>query len=389
MSPDQITRTTHRSWFQRIGSAVTGVLFGLALVALSIALLGWNEARSIARMRGLSEGAGAVATAPLARIDPTNEGRLIHVSGPLRVEGRRTDQISGVSADGVSLQRAVEFYQWSETRSSETRTRLGGGEETVTTYNYARSWSPTPEDSTRFQIPQGHENLAPPLDDARISAEEGRIGAYRADRRLLDTFSPSIPVAVTAADAQRLSTALSRPVRVEVDALYVGADPARPAVGDMRIRYTVAPVGPVSVVAAQRAGALAPFTTRNGSEIYLATPGTVTAEALFQQARDGNQLLSWGLRIGGVVGLMIGFGLILAPLPTLADVLPPLGAVVRFGTGTLAGIGGLTIGLGVIALAWFAVRPVFSLLSLAPIGLVVGAVLWLRRPRPKGVPAGG
>lgn len=380
MSPDRITQTTQRSWFQRIGSAFTGVLVGLVMAAVGVVVLGWNEGRSIAQMRGLSEGARMVVSAPLATIDPANEGRLIHLSGLLRVEGRRTDPLSGVSAEGVSLKRSIELYQWSETRKSETRTRLGGGEETVTTYTYARGWSSTPEDSTQFHTPQGHENPAPLVEDTLVSAEEGQVGAYRVDRRLLNAFQPSVPVLVSEEDARALSTALSRPVRVETDALYVGMDPARPAVGDIRIRYTAAPAGSVSVVAAQSGGALAPFTARSGAEIFLVTPGMATAQEMLQQARDGNQVLTWVLRLGGVVALIVGFGLILAPLPTLADVLPPLGAVVRFGTGTLAAIGGVAVGMIVIAVAWFAVRPVFSLLSLAGIGLVVATVLWVRRP---------
>ncbi|MDZ4111548.1 MAG: TMEM43 family protein [Brevundimonas sp.] len=380
MSPDRITQTTQRSWFQRLGSALTGVLVGLVMAAVGVVVLSWNEGRSIAQMRGLSEGARMVVSAPLATIDPANEGRLIHLSGLLRVEGRRTDPLSGVSAEGVSLKRSIELYQWSETRRSETRTKLGGGEETVTTYTYARGWSSTAEDSTRFHTPQGHENPAPLLDDTLVSAEEGQVGAYRVDRRLLNAFQPSIPVLVTQEDARALSMALSRPVRVETDALYVGMDPARPAVGDIRIRYTAAPAGSVSVVAAQSGGALAPFTARSGAEIFLVTPGMATAQEMLQQAREGNQVLTWVLRLGGVVGLIVGFGLILAPLPTLADVLPPLGAVARFGTGTLAAIGGVAVGVVVIAVAWFAVRPVFSLLSLAGIGLIVAAVLWVRRP---------
>lgn len=380
MSSDRITRTTQRSWFQRLGSAFTGVLVGLVMAAVSVAVLGWNEARSIAQMRGLSEAARMVVAAPLAGIDPANEGRLIHLSGLLRVEGRRIDPLSGVSTEGVSLKRSIELYQWSETRSSETRTKLGGGEETVTTYSYARGWSSTPENSTQFHTPQGHENPAPLLEHTIVSADEGQVGAYRVDRRLLDAFRPSIPVGVSQENARNLSTALSRPVRLETDALYVGLDPARPAVGDLRIRYTAAPVGSVSVVAAQSGGALAPFTTPSGAEIFLVNLGMATAQEMLQQASDGNQVLAWVLRLGGVVGLIVSFGLIFAPLPTLADVLPPLGAVVRFGTGTLAAIVGVVIGVLVIALAWLAVRPVFSILSLVGIGMVVAAVIWVRRP---------
>lgn len=211
------------------------------------------------------------------------------------------------------------------------------------------------------------------------------MGSYRADRRLLDNIEPTRPVVVTAEQARQLSAALSRPVRVEGDALYVGADPLHPAIGDMRIRYTVAPTGPVSVVAAQRGDGLAVFTTRNGSEIYLAAQGTVPAQDMFRQARDGNQALSWILRVGGVVGLIIGLGLILAPISTLVDVLPPLGAVARFGTGLLAGVGGLAIGMVVIAVSWFVVRPVFAGLSLALVAAIVAGVIWLRRRKPNAL----
>lgn len=388
MSSDHVSETTRRSWFQRVGAAFTGVLAGLVIVVLGIGLLAWNEGRSIARIRGLGEGGRAVVTAPLTRIDPANEGRLIHLSGPLVVEGRREDPASGVSVGGVSLRRTVEYYQWTETSRSETRTRPGGGEETVTTYDYQREWSGTPRDSSQFHTPAGHTNLTPPIETALVSAEEGRVGAYRADRRLLDTVPPTVPVTVTEADARRLSATLSRPVRVESGALYVGANPASPAVGDMRVRYVAAPAGVVSVVAAQTSGALAPFVTRNGSEIYLTAEGTVGADEMFRQAKDGNQVLSWILRAAGIIGLMVGLGRILGPLSTLADVLPPVGAVVRFGTGALAGIGGLGIGLVVIAVSWFVVRPVFAVVSLAVIGGAVAGVIWLRARsrRPAAVP---
>lgn len=382
MPLDTVSETTHRSWLQRLGAAFTGVLAGLVIVGLGIGLLAWNEGRAIGRARGLSEGGRGVIVAPLARIDPANEGRLIHLSGPLRVEGRREDPISGVAADGVSLRRDVEYYQWVETSRSETRTRLGGGEETVTIYDYRKDWSATPVASADFHTPAGHENLTPPLEGALVSAQEGRLGAYRVDHRLLDTVAPTVPVAVTEADARRLSVALSRPVRVENDALYVGANSAAPAVGDMRIRYVAAPAAVVSVVAAQRSGGLEPFLTRNGEEIYLTAAGAMTADDMFRQARDGNRMLSWVLRVVGIAALILGLGLILGPLSTLADVLPPVGSLVRFGTGALAFVGGLSIGVVVIAVSWFLVRPMFAACSLVVLGAVVGGLIWFRNRRP-------
>jgi hypothetical protein len=59
--------------------------------------------------------------------------------------------------------------------------------------------------------------------------------------------------------------------------------------------------------------------------------------------------------------MFLGFALILRPLVILADVLPFFGSLVSFGTGLLAFIGGLFLWALATAIAWFAVRPLWSL----------------------------
>jgi hypothetical protein len=150
------TETTQQSWFQRLGSALTGILIGLILLPVSGFLLFWNEGRAVQTARSLSEGAGLIQSITPERFDAALEGLLVHVAGDIRVSRTPRDaELEVVPPDGtLRLIRTVEMYQWQEQTSSETRTRLGGGQETVTTYNYRRVWQVGRIDSSRFRQPR-------------------------------------------------------------------------------------------------------------------------------------------------------------------------------------------------------------------------------------------
>ncbi len=143
MSEDSFTETTTKSWGSRIGESIKGVLFGLVLVVGSCIFLFWNEGRAVQTQRSLTEGASLVVPADPSRVDPANDGKLVHLSGDLKPGAPLTDPDFTVSATALRLARTVEMYQWKEESKSETRKNTGGSEETVTTYEYVRTWSET------------------------------------------------------------------------------------------------------------------------------------------------------------------------------------------------------------------------------------------------------
>jgi len=146
-----VTVTTNQSWFSRIGGAFAGVIIGLILIPLCIWALSWNEGRAVQTERSLKEGAGAVVSVPSTAVSPANEGKLIHTTGTVVIADPLVDPEFGVTAAGVRLNRNAEMYQWVESSKSETRTKLGGGQETVTTYSYAKEWKSEAVDSSQFQ----------------------------------------------------------------------------------------------------------------------------------------------------------------------------------------------------------------------------------------------
>jgi len=141
MSQDRFKEVTRQSWFSRIGGAVMGVLVGLVLFVLAFPLLFWNEGRAVTTYKTLQEGGNIVVSVAADKVDPSNAGRLIHLTGLADTQATLTDPVFGVSAKALKLRRTVEMYQWKENSSSETTKKLGGGTETVTEYWYSREWS--------------------------------------------------------------------------------------------------------------------------------------------------------------------------------------------------------------------------------------------------------
>ena len=61
------------------------------------------------------------------------------------------DGTFGVSVNAIMLNRNVEVYQWVEEQKSEKVKKLGGSEETITTYTYKKEWKPNLIDSKQFK----------------------------------------------------------------------------------------------------------------------------------------------------------------------------------------------------------------------------------------------
>ncbi len=387
MSQDNVTVTTNTSWFARIGNAIKGVLVGVVAVLISIVLLSWNEGRSIQSIRSNNEGARIVVPVGADRIDPANEGKLVHLTAPAAASGARTDSQLGVTADGLLLARSVEYFQWVEKTSTETRTKLGGGEETVTTYSYATEWSSMPVDSSSFNQPQGHQNPAAAVEAAEFTAETATLGAFTLDQAVLNQLSADTPLTISAEQAAGISRALSRPATVQDNSVYVGSNAAAPQVGDMKITYRVVPQNTtLSVIGAQTQNTLRPFPTKAGSNLLMVRKGTASAQEMFQAAKAANQTLTWILRGVGVLAAIIGFSMILGPLGVLGDVVPFIGSLIRMGTGLISGVLGIALSLIVIAVSWIVFRPLVGIILLVIAGAILGGIFFLRKKKAASTP---
>lgn len=374
------TETTRTSWLARLKNALIGVLIGTVLVAAAIWALFWNEGRSIKAYRALTEGAGLVISVSADEIAPSNEGKLVHISGTVTPDGIPADPEFGISADGaVAIRREVEMYQWVEKSESRSETKLGGSEETVTTYTYTKEWKSGREDSGDFRQPEGHENPDLPVGNQSFAVDSAKVGAFAVAGENVAGLGKETDLRLTEEDADRARQVLAGTIQLDRAGFYVGSNPSQPQVGDLRIRYSREDLSEASFAAAQSGGWLKPFTASNGREIFLSASGKVTAAEMFDAAQAENTMIMWLIRIGGLIALFVGFSLFFSILGVIADVVPIAGSLVRFGTGMIALVLTVLVGPLVIAIGWFAYRPLLSLGLLLVGGLVAFAVVWLRR----------
>ena len=374
------TETTRTSWLARLKNALIGVVIGTVLVAAAIWALVWNEGRSIKAYRALTEGAGLVISVSADEIAPSNEGKLVHISGTVTPDGIPADPEFGISADGaVAIRREVEMYQWVEKSESRSETKLGGSEETVTTYTYTKEWKSGREDSGDFRQPEGHENPDLPVGNQSFAVDSAKVGAFAVAGENVAGLGKETDLRLTEEDADRARQVLSGTIQLDRAGFYVGSNPSQPQVGDLRIRYSREDLSEASFAAAQSGGWLKPFTASNGREIFLSASGKVTAAEMFDAAQAENTMIMWLIRIGGLIALFVGFSLFFSILGVIADVVPIAGSLVHFGTGMIALVLTVLVGPLVIAIGWFAYRPLLSLGLLLVGGLVAFAVVWLRR----------
>ena len=363
MCGDSITEVTSQSWGGRITESIKGVLFGLLLFVISFPLLFWNEGRAVRRYRDLKEGRGNVAAVDPAAVNNATDGKLVHLSGQAKTDEVLKDDGFGIAINAVRLRRKVQMYQWEEEQEKKTEKKLGGGTRTVTTYRYHKTWSDRAIDHSGFHKPEDHENPGEmPVENQTQNAKLVEIGAYRLSPELIRQVSNFEAVPATAETAEKLSTGYKDKVRLSGSMYYLGADSSNPQIGDCKISFDAARPAVVSVIAGQKGDSFTGWTTSSGRTLeQRLMMGSKSAGEMFTQMEKENRILTWILRLVGVVLMFVGITLIFRPLVVVADVVPFIGSLIGGGVALFAGLVSLALTLLTIALGWVAYRPLVGI----------------------------
>jgi len=377
---DRFTDVTQTGFFSRLLSSFVGLLVGPILVIGAIILLSWNEGRAVHAIVGLGEAAGSVVEAAPDSVSPANDGKLVHVIGTATAAAPIKDDTLGTSFSGqTAVFRTAEMYQWREHEESSTENQLGGGQKTVTTYTYSEEWSDHAIDSSLFKHPDGHQNPQMTITSQRFVAGDAKLGAYTLDDATVALLQP----------ANALTPDVPAGWSSSGGALYNG-DTATPKIGETRVSYKSIPAGTtLSVMAQQSAGGFASFVTPNGYQIHMASIGNQPASVMIAEEKKSESMLTWILRGAGALMIFIGICAFLGPIATFGAVIPFLGAIMRGAIAGIAFVITVPLTLVVIAVAWFAFRPVMSggILLVAALSLY-GLGRWHRSRHPQAVAKG-
>ena len=368
-----VTETTTIGWGSRLGSSVKGILAGLVMFIAGFPLLFWNEGRAVTDTKTNKEGAASVVEASAGEVDPSQEGKLVHVIGEATTKDVLSDGEYGVSATAIRLTREVEMYQWVEHAETHDEKKLGGKIERTTTYTYSKQWLGHAVNSDGFKEQQGHVN--PParreLGTTQQYAKNVTIGV----RSLNDSQIRKI------GNSERLLVKY-QPVTTNEFFEISGTVP-EPRVGDIRVTYSAVKPHVVTVVAAQLGSTFMDYTAKSTKkQISHVMDGSIDAEGVFAAAERGNTILTWFLRLAGFLLMFFGVKSVLNPLVVLGDVVPFIGTVVNIGTSVVAFVVAAPCALVTIAVAWLFYRPVVSCILLAAAGAIVFLV-WKKRSAAK------
>ncbi len=380
------TKTTSVSIFGRMKNAIVAVFIGILMIPGSIILMGWNEYRSVQTVRSLNDGLKMVhAEVDISKKNSDLDGTLIHFTETAKTDEELADADFGIRETAIRLERKIEMYQWKQHKESKSRTKVGGRKTTETTYTYQKVWESKIFDSSKYEK-SDYRNPAPRYPAKHWTAGNVTTGAYQLSDSIISKIKKGEAIRLNQEIIDALPSDLKSKCVLDGDAIYYSENspnPAEPKIGDLKIRFEVTGPQEISVVTAVNGDTFKKYKTKNGIMLELVQLGEVSADEMFQIAKDENTAQTWGLRFIGFVLAALGISLILGPLAVMMDVIPFLGSLARGGIFVVSVFGAVIISSFTIALSWIAVRPLIGIpMLLIGIGGIVGLVMWRKKSSP-------
>jgi hypothetical protein len=392
----QVRTTT--GYGKRLSDSAKGIVTGFALFIGATVLLFWNEGNFIKTKRSIRETEGkTVIVNDVSTVEPSLNGKVIHASAFANTEEVLTDGIFGVAENAVALKRDVLYYQYKEKEHTEKRDKVGGGEETITTYTYDKEWVSSPINSHHFKDPgyQRANFTATEVEARSVYAKEVSFGGYQLPPFIISSIKGNDPVTVNISEdeikrwngmvaenmeLQGKLTEASNMVHINGNTVYFGKSPAAAAIGDVKVTITKVIPATISVIAKVHNTTFEDYIAKNGKTFSRVDMGMVSAEKMFADAHSENSTLAWVLRLLGIILAIAGLKQMFSILPTLFKVLPFLGNIVGAGVGLVCTVLGGVWGILIIGISWLFYRPLIGIPLLA---IAVAGIWYLNKASKK------
>jgi Transmembrane protein 43 len=383
-----VTETTTRSWGQKIGDSIKGVLFGILLFIAAFVVLWTNEGR-IDISEVIANNAVSISAVD---VDTENERELVSVTGTLNSAEKLGDPTFLNPGDYIKLNRSVEMWAWVERSESDTTTDVGGKETTTTTYYYETEWTSAPADSSGFKE-NTPEHTNPPM---KYSAEtfyvnDAKVGVYPVDIKTID-LPGSSPVTL---ESSSLVYGSKTGAKLDGGYIFIPKTPfsyygsssgiGNPKVGDVRISYSALSNNiDVTAFGKLEDGKLVSFTAKKSlksdAKIYHVRSGSL--EDAIESLHSEHTTKGWIFRILGFMMMWFGLGLLFGPISALLSFLPFLGKVSKTIISFVTFFMALVLSITTILVAMIAHSVVALLITivivLAILALIVILILKMR-----------
>jgi ABC-type polysaccharide/polyol phosphate export systems, permease component len=380
---------TKKSNRQRSSNPVKKIGTGIVMFIIGTILLFWNEGDYVKTKSSINEAQSVVVEVDdVSSPDPDLNGKLIYGVSKVQTNDILRDELLGISANAVNIWRLVEYYQLVE----ESTTSSNRGRSRSITYTYKKDWVGSPVNSSGFKDPQyqSANSVIIEIEDEYVAADNVSWGAYKLPSFIIDEIDEDMPIDIQISEQQKAewekklqlaSKASAENIHISDNEVYFGADPSSPAIGDVRVTVTYTPPGvDISLMAQVQDNTFIEFMAKNGIGFWSVENGVVSAAQMFENKIASNLMMTWILRVLGMILILIGLKMMFSILPALLNVLPILGSIVSAGVGLVCIVFGLVWSFLIIGIAWLFYRPLIAIIFL----LIAGAGIWLLKKKMKG-----
>lgn len=403
MDSTVFTETTTEGYGSRLKNAFAGVIFGVIMFFGSFVLLWWNEGNSLKNFQTIGEFEESAIQITSDKIDATNNNKPIYVTGNATTEDVIQDNIFPVKLNAMKIERVVEMYQWIEKQTgSKTKEKIGGTKETTKTYEYIQEWDSKYHDSGKYHkkefknpsmrykgdsfyaknVTMGAFNITNLVksiyDDQQLTISEEEFNTNWdkfKSKAIYNNSTIYFPYALEHPKSKKTVEQQADAKTEQTDSKTEQAEDVswdNPQVGDIRIsfKYTE-PKQDVTIIGQQSGNNIIEWVSKVKKNILSLYMGIHSFEDVIQKQKNDAKLQMWICRLVGFLLMFIGLSMIVKPLSMLLAFLPFLKNIVEAGLGFICFAVALILSLITIAIAWIAVRPMFTF------GLLGGAFIIL------------
>jgi len=371
----EFTETTTTGWFSRISGSIKGIGFGFVMIIGAIVLLWWNEGRAVKTYRGLKEGESVTVSIKPDKINPKNENKLVHLAGLLNTNDTLIDQVFNIKSTGIKMKRNVEMFQWKEKAKTKTKKNVGGSETKTTTYSYKQDWYSYLINSGDFNDQSKQNPKSMPIKSRTLESNKVSIGAFELSSELINNIYDYNKMDLSGAKVDSLYFPNHT---VMTEYIFIGRGSiSNPQIGDARITYKEIPIDKYSILSAQTGNSFKPYFTSEETYISVIKKGNLTIKEMFKMEHSANDILTYALRLVGLLLIFFGIKLLFKIFEVIEDIIPFVGTIIGYGMNIVSGVLAFVISFIVVGIAWFAYRPIMSLIFISVSAITFAAVYFL------------
>jgi len=257
----------------------------------------------------------------VSTVNPSLDGKLIYAHAFADTQDVLSDDLFGASEKAVALVRMVEYYQYEERSRTEKKDKLGGSEETITTYTYEKKWVTSPINSGGFADPDYKKSNIVLENDVKAQLQYAKnvtFGAYKLPGFIIESIRGNVSVEpkISNSDLAQWNNRIAKRARdvgykadgnatlahVQGNVVYFGKSPSSPQIGDVRITLAKVPPADISIIARVIGPTFEKYLAPNGKTFTSVAMGTVSAKTMLENPRKYAVLLRLIIGILLVVG---------------------------------------------------------------------------------------